>query len=68
MNNFHIKILIIIIITNYIMENVKLIVNDKEITLNGIMSNVISNIVEGFLDALNDIPEVRKKINLEITF
>ncbi|MHA1669928.1 MAG: hypothetical protein ACTSV5_05045 [Promethearchaeota archaeon] len=50
------------------MENVKLIVNDKEITLNGIMSNVISNIVEGFLDALNDIPKERKKINLEITF
>ncbi|MBY9019111.1 MAG: hypothetical protein KGD66_09810 [Candidatus Lokiarchaeota archaeon] len=50
------------------MENVKLEVNDKEIALNEIMSNVISNIVEGFLDALNDIPEVRKKINLEITF
>ena len=50
------------------MENVKLEVDDKEIPLNEIMSNVISNIVEGFLDALHDIPNVRKKINLEITF
>ena len=64
----HIKILIIIIIIIHIMENVKLEVNDKEIALNEIMTKVISNIINGFLDALNDIPEVRKKINLEITF
>lgn len=63
-----IKILIIIIIIIHIMKDVKLEVNDKEIALNEIMSNVISNIINGFLDALNDIPEVRKKINLEITF
>jgi len=50
------------------MENVKLEINDKEIPLNEIMSNVISNIVDGFLDALKNLPEVRKKINLEITF
>jgi hypothetical protein len=52
----------------HIMKNVKLEVNDKEIALNEIMTKVISNIIDGFLDALNDIPEVRKKINLEITF
>ena len=52
----------------HIMKDVKLEVNDKEISLNEIMTKVISNIIDGFLDALNDIPEVRKKINLEITF
>ncbi|MCJ7649226.1 MAG: hypothetical protein MUP85_11485 [Candidatus Lokiarchaeota archaeon] len=51
----------------HIMKNVKLEVNDKEIALNEIMTKVISNIINGFLDALNDIPEVRKKINLEIS-
>lgn len=50
------------------MENVKLEVNDKEVELNEIMGNVISNIVDGFLDALRDIPENRKTIKLEITF
>ncbi|MBY9002940.1 MAG: hypothetical protein KGD73_03115 [Candidatus Lokiarchaeota archaeon] len=50
------------------MEYVKIEVDDKEIPLNEIMSNVIANIVDGFLDALKDIPEVRKKINIEITF
>jgi hypothetical protein len=49
------------------MADVKIEVNDKEIKLNEIMSKVIVNIVDGFLDALHDIPEVRKKINLEIT-
>jgi len=51
----------------YIMKDVKLEVNDKKIALNEIMTKVISNIINGFLDALNDIPEVRKKINLEIS-
>ena len=50
------------------MVNVKIEVNDKEIELNEIMSNVIANIVDGFLDALRDIPEVRKKIKLDISF
>ena len=51
----------------HIVKDVKLEVNDKEIALNEIMTKVISNIINGFLDALNDIPEVRKKINLEIS-
>ena len=51
----------------HIMKDVKLEVNDKKIALNEIMTKVISNIINGFLDALNDIPEVRKKINLEIS-
>ena len=63
----HIKILIIMMIIIHIMKDVKLEVNDKEIALNEIMTKVISNIINGFLDALNDIPEVRKKINLEIS-
>ena len=50
----------------HIMENVKLEVNDKEIELNEMMRNVLANIVDGFLDALRDIPDVRKKIKLEI--
>ena len=50
------------------MERVKLEVNDKEIELNEIMSNVIANIIDGFLDALHDIPDDRKKINIEILF
>lgn len=50
------------------MVDVKIEINDKDIELNEIMSNVIANIVNGFLDALRDIPDQRKKINLEITF
>jgi hypothetical protein len=50
------------------MVDVKIEVDDKEIPLNEIMSKVISNILGGFLDALHDIPEERKKINLEITY
>jgi len=62
----HIKILIIIITIINIMEDVKLEINDKEIELNEIMSNVISNVVNGFLDALRDIPEKRNSIKIEI--
>ena len=62
------KILIFAILSIHIMVNVKIEVNDKEIELNEIMSNVIANIVDGFLDALRDIPEVRKKIKLDISF
>lgn len=48
------------------MKEIKLKVNDKEIHLNEIMSNVITNMLNGFLDALKDIPEEREKISLKI--
>jgi hypothetical protein len=50
------------------MTEIKLQINDKEIRLNEIMSTVLTNINMGFINALNDIPEEKKKLTLEISF
>lgn len=47
---------------------VKIKVNDEEIELNEIMENIVSNIIDGFLEALHGIPDKREKINVDITF
>ena len=47
-------------------ENIKLVIDSKEIPLNPIMSNVLNNIVVGFIDVLKGIPEDKKNIKVEI--
>jgi len=48
------------------MENIKLVINNKDIPLNPIMSNVLNNIIVGFIDVLKGIPEDKKHIKVEI--
>lgn len=48
------------------MLNVKLLVNEKEIPLKNIMQSILANIVDGFVTALNYVPEERKTIKIEI--
>ena len=48
------------------MADIKLLINDKEIPLNPIMSTVLTNINLGLIDALKDIPADKKKVNVEI--
>ena len=42
-------------------------VNNEDIPLNEIMSEVLTNIIIGFMDALKGIPEVKKHIKVEIS-
>lgn len=49
------------------MENIKLMVNNKEIPLNPIMSKVLNNIVVGFINVLKGIPEKKNDIKIEIS-
>ena len=46
--------------------SIKLQVNDKQIPLNPIMSNVLNNIIIGFIDVLKGIPEEKQLIKVEI--
>jgi len=48
------------------MTVIKLLINDKEIPLNPIMSVIITNINLGFIEALKGIPEEKKKVIIEI--
>ena len=48
------------------MKEVNLTVNGEEIPLNPIMSKLITNLLNGFLDALKNIPEERESIELKI--
>ncbi|KKM74018.1 hypothetical protein LCGC14_1404610 [marine sediment metagenome] len=48
------------------MLDVKLLVNEKEIPLKNIMQSILANMVDGFVTALNYVPEVRKTIKIEI--
>ncbi len=48
------------------MQKVKLLVDDKEVPLNEIMSNVLNNIILGFIDVLKGVPEEKKYVNVEI--
>lgn len=49
------------------LENVKLLINEEEILLNPIMSKVLNNMILGFIDVLNGIPEEKKQIKVEIS-
>ncbi len=48
-------------------EEIKLLINNKYIPLNPIMSKVLTNIIIGFLDALKGIPREKKHIKVEIS-
>ncbi len=45
------------------MADIKLLINNKEIPLNPIMSVILTNVNLGFIKALKRIPEERKKVN-----
>jgi hypothetical protein len=48
-------------------KTIKLSVNDEEVPLNPIMSNVLNNLIVGFIDVLKGIPEEKKHIKIELT-
>ncbi|MHA1150152.1 MAG: hypothetical protein ACTSR8_18125 [Promethearchaeota archaeon] len=48
------------------MTEINLKVNDQEIPLNPIMTTMLRNLIVGFIDALKDIPEDKKKIIVDI--
>lgn len=48
------------------MVDIKLVINDKDIPLNPIMSSVLTNITLGFIDVLKDTPEEKKEVNIQI--
>ena len=49
------------------MSDVKLYVNEKSVPLKEIMQTILANVVDGFVSALNEVPEERKTISIEIT-
>ena len=48
------------------MSDVKLLVNDKEIPLKEVMKSILTNVIDGFISALNDVPEDKKIIEIKI--
>jgi len=48
------------------MVEIKLVINDKDIPLNPIMSSLLANITLGFIDVLKNIPEEKKEVNIQI--
>ncbi len=50
------------------MPEVKLIVNEKKIPLKDVMQSILANIIDGFVSALNDVPEERDSISIKIKF
>ena len=49
------------------MSDTKLIVNDKEIPLNELMKEMLTNLVLGYLKSAKKIPDEIDSINIEIT-
>ncbi|MBA7692601.1 hypothetical protein ES703_101168 [subsurface metagenome] len=49
------------------LENIKLHINEEEISLNPIMSKLLNNMIVGFIDVLKGIPEEKKQIKVEIS-
>ena len=49
-----------------IMTDVKLEVNNKEIPLNELMKDMLSNIIQGYLKSAKKLPDKIKSINVEI--
>jgi len=48
------------------MIEVKLIINDKEIPLNDLMRDMLTNIILGYLKSAKNVPEEKKSIKIEI--
>jgi len=48
------------------MTDVKLHVNDKEIPLNDLMRDMLTNIILGYLKSAKNMPENKKSIKIEI--
>jgi hypothetical protein len=48
------------------MTGVILKVNDKEIPLNPLMKNMLSDIILGYLKSAKKVPEEKKNISIEI--
>ena len=48
------------------MKDVKLAIDEKEIPLNEIMKNMLSNIILGFVKTLKKVPEEINGISIEI--
>lgn len=48
------------------MVEIKLVINDKDIPLNPIMSSLLTNITLGFIDVLKNIPEEKNEVNIQI--
>ena len=49
-----------------IMSDVKLEVNDKEIPLNDLMKDILSNIIQGYLKSAKKLPDDIKSIKVNI--
>ncbi len=49
-----------------IMTDVKLEVNDKDIPLNDLMKDILSNILQGYLKSAKKLPDDIKSIKLDI--
>jgi len=49
------------------MTDVKLKVNEKEISLNDLMENMLENLILGYLKSTKDVPEEINKIEIEIS-
>ena len=48
------------------MTGVKLLINDKDIPLNELMRDMLSNIILGYLNSVKNVPEDKKTIKIEI--
>ena len=48
------------------MTVVKLIIDDKEIPLNDLMREMLTNLILGYLKSAKNIPEDKKSIKIEI--
>jgi hypothetical protein len=48
------------------MTEVKLTIDDKEIPLNDLMRDMLTNLILGYLKSAKNIPEEPKSINIEI--
>lgn len=48
------------------MTEVKLVVNDKEIPLNDLMREMLTNLLLGYLKSAKNVPEDKKSIKIEI--
>ena len=48
------------------MTEAKLFVNEKAVPLKEIMQKILTNIIDGFISALDQVPDEKKTINIEI--
>jgi len=48
------------------MTEAKLFVNEKAVPLKEIMQTILTNVIDGFVSALDQVPDKRKTITIEI--